>query len=96
VDPTEEEEREEEERVLDDINVEEERGAGIVQEERDISMEEEAWRRTQRTRGRVCGGGRVVEGGRGVGAGTDGCGEMIGLRFGSSGALKKENSSDDR
>jgi hypothetical protein len=44
----------------------------------------------------VCGGGRVVEGGRGVGAGTDGCGEMIGLGFGGSGALKKENSSDDR
>jgi hypothetical protein len=46
VDPTEEEEREEEERVLDGINVEEERGADIVQEERGISMEEEAWRRT--------------------------------------------------
>jgi hypothetical protein len=31
---------EEEERVLDGINVEEERGGSIVQEERGISMEE--------------------------------------------------------
>jgi hypothetical protein len=30
----------------------------------------------------------VVEGGRRGGVGTDGCGEMTGLGFGGSGALK--------
>jgi hypothetical protein len=35
----------------------------------------------------------VVEGGYGGGASIDGCGEMTGLEFGDSGALKKKNSS---
>jgi hypothetical protein len=35
-------------------------------------------------------GGRAVEGRHRGGAGADGCGEMIGLRFGGSGALKKK------
>jgi hypothetical protein len=35
-----------------------------------------------------------VEGRHGGGAGVDGCGEMTGLRFGGSIAVKKKNSSD--
>jgi hypothetical protein len=38
----------------------------------------------------------VVEGRHGGGAGVDGCGEMTGLRFGGSVAVKKKNSSDGR
>jgi hypothetical protein len=41
------------------------------------------------------GGGCAVEGGRG-GASTNECGEMAGLGFRGSGALKKKNSSDTR
>jgi hypothetical protein len=41
-----------------------------------------------------CGGGCTVEGGRGGGASTGGCGEMTGLGFGGSGALKKKDSSN--
>jgi hypothetical protein len=40
------------------------------------------------------GGGCTVEGGRGGEAGADGYGDMTGLGFGGSGALKKKNSSD--
>jgi hypothetical protein len=42
------------------------------------------------------GGGHTVEGRRGGGAGASGCGEMTGLGFGGSGALKKKNNSNGR
>jgi hypothetical protein len=42
---------------------------------------------------RECGGGCAMVGGH-EGVGADGCGEMTGLGFGGSGALKKKNSSD--
>jgi hypothetical protein len=41
-------------------------------------------------------GGHAMEGRRGGGAGAIGCGEMTGIGFGGSGALKKKNSSDRR
>jgi hypothetical protein len=42
------------------------------------------------------GGGHMMEGGRRGGASTSGCGEMAGLGFGGSGALKKKNNSSGR
>jgi hypothetical protein len=84
--------------------MEEERCAS-VEEERGAGVEEERGHRRGgahkgREGGRVveggCGGGRAVEGRRGGGAGVDGCGEMTGLGFGGSCALKNKNSSDRR
>jgi hypothetical protein len=42
------------------------------------------------------GGGHMMESGHRGGTSTSGCGEMTGLGFGGSGALKKKNSSGGR
>jgi hypothetical protein len=70
--------------------VEEERGAGVE------AHAEAAEEGTRWGGGGGHGGGHAVEGGRGGGAGIDRCGEMTGLGFGGSSALKTKNSCDGR
>jgi hypothetical protein len=99
VDTTVEEERAEEEHGPDDTGVEEERGTGVVEEERGTGVvEEERCAGVEEERGgsMEVHAEDVEEGTRWRADVEEGAryGEMTGLGFGDSGALKKKNSSD--